>query len=279
MPALAPPPRSERLAAHVVRELRQAIEAGRWAFGARLPPERALAAELDVSRAIVREAMAVLRHEGIIVSRQGAGVFVAWRAGPVPPGVPVVEAMTDTTPRSPAQTVLDHVELRRALEAEATALAAQRASKDDLARIRAARDALDRKIDEGVESVEEGFAFHRSIVVASGNRALLRVLDDIRPVLHGTMRVMRENVQQREAFTAAVRREHDAIVEAIAAGDPEAARRAVLSHFAASEARVRASDPAVWTASQSEAAVGPKLGECGHDLPGMHQPKEEAPCR
>ena len=79
----------------------------------------------------------------------------------------------------------------------------------------------------GVDSVEEGFAFHRSIVRASGNGELLRILDTIKPVLFGTMRVMRENVEQREAFTSEVRAEHDAIVDAIAAGNPEQARQAV----------------------------------------------------
>jgi len=244
---LARPARAERLAAHVTRVLRTAIDGGRWSAGTRLPPERELAIELDVSRAVVREAMAVLRHEGIVVSRQGSGVFVAGGVA----GVPMQStASPGSRERNEAQTVLDHVELRRALEVEATALAARRASVDDLARIRAARDALNRKIDEGVESVDEGFAFHRSIVMASGNLALLRVLDEIRPVLFGTMRVMRENTQQRTAFTAAVRQEHDAIVDAIAAGDVELARRAVQAHFTASEDRVRASDPDLWTEAQ-----------------------------
>jgi GntR family transcriptional repressor for pyruvate dehydrogenase complex len=232
--ALPAPLRAERLAAQVARLLRVAIGEGRWSPGARLPAERVLAAELDVSRAVLREAMAVLRHEGVVVSRQGAGVFVS--ATP-----------TAATPfAATEQTVLDHLELRRALEVEATALAASRCPPEGLARIRAARDALNRKIDEGVESVEEGFAFHRSIVAASGNRELLRMLDAIKPVLFGTMRVMRENAEHRQAFTSAVKREHDAIVDAIAAGDPEGARRAVLSHFIASETRVRASDPGIW---------------------------------
>lgn len=255
--------------------LRAAIGGGRWAPGDRLPTERELATELDVSRAIVREAMAVLRHEGLVVSRQGAGVFVTAESTGAA-GVPAIQAtqarraawvraagsgaMEDRAveARASQQAVLDHVELRRAVEIEAAALAALRRTDDDLGRIRAARDALNRKIDDGIESVEEGFAFHRSIVVASGNRAMLHLLDEIRPMLFGTMRVMRENAEQREAFTAAVRQEHDTIVAAIAAGDADATRRAVLSHFVASEARVRASDPDVWTAVQRQEAVGPR---------------------
>lgn len=223
----------------------------------RLPPERELAVELDVSRAVVREAMAVLRHEGLVASRQGAGVFVVGASGGID-RASATDPQEATAGHASQQAVLDHVELRRALEVEATALAARRCTPEELARIRAARDALNRKIDEGVESVEEGFAFHRAIVVASGNRAMLRLLDEIKPLLFGTMRVMRENAQQRDVFTAAVRREHDAIVDAIAAGDSDLARRAVISHFVASEERVRASDPDVWTAVQRHEATDPR---------------------
>jgi len=236
-----------RLATQVADTLRAAIAAGTWAAGTRLPPGRVLAGEFGVSRAVMREAMAVLGHLGLVAARQGSGVFVA---DPLPTAAPPT-----ATGEQGAQAVLEQFELRRAIEVEAAALAARRCTPDALARIQAARDALNRRIDEGVESVEEGFAFHREIVRASGNPQLVKLLDDLKPTLFGTMRVMRENAGQRERFTAEVRREHDDVVEAIAAGDPERARQAALTHFAASEVRIRATETDIWTAAQPAAAA------------------------
>lgn len=243
---LPPPHRPVRLAMQVADALRQAIAAGTWPAGTRLPPGRVLADEFGVSRAVMREAMAVLSHLGLVTARQGAGVFVA---EPVPSAAPMA------TDEERAQGVLEQFELRRAIEVEAAALAARRCTPAALARIRAARDALNRRIDEGVESVEEGFAFHREIVLASGNPQLVKLLDELKPTLFGTMRVMRENDSQRERFTAEVRHEHDDVVDAIAAGDPERARQAALTHFAGSEARIRATEADIWTAAEPAAAT------------------------
>jgi GntR family transcriptional repressor for pyruvate dehydrogenase complex len=125
-------------------------------------------------------------------------------------------------------------------------LAAVRHTAADLRRIRAARDALNRKIAARTDSVEEGFAFHRAIVLASRNAQLVRLLDQMKPMLVGTMRVMRESGRRQAAYIAAVRREHDAVLQAISTGDADRARHAALAHFEASEGRIRATDASVW---------------------------------
>ena len=245
-PILARPKRAATFADQIAQSLREAIGKGAWVAGARLPTENELAAQFDVSRPVIREAMSVLKHEGLVTSRQGVGAFVT--ASDRSPA----DAKPDT--RATAGQVLELVELRRAIEVEAAALAAVRRTVVDLRRIRAARAALNRKIAAAVHSEEEGFAFHRAIVLAAGNAQLLRLLDQMKPSLVGTMRVMRESGPQRKVYTAAVQREHNAVFEAIEAGNPDRARRAALAHFEASERRIRATDEAVWV--DTKAAPG-----------------------
>lgn len=245
--SLARPQRSAQLSGQIAKTLRDAIANGAWAPGARLPTERELAEHFDVSRPVIREAMTVLKHDGLVTSRQGAGAFVAARSAAPGEAGGEVEAKEST--------VLEFVELRRAIEVEAASLAALRRSPADLRRIRSARDALNRKIAAAVDSVEEGFAFHRAIVLASQNTQLVRLLDQMKPLLVGTMRVMRESGPRQAAYTAAVQREHDAVLDAIAAGDAERARHAALTHFEASEGRIRATDTAVWAGTPAAPAT------------------------
>ncbi len=239
-PTLLPrPQRAEQLAAQIATTLRTAIVNATWPPGSRLPTENELARHFGVSRPVIREAMTVLKHEGLVQSRQGAGAFVA------DAGTLRVETASAEVPSEDA--VLEILELRRAIEVEAAALAAVRRTPEDLRRIRDARDALNRKIATGADSVEEGFNFHRSIVNAARNAQLVRLLDQIKPLLVGTMRVMRENRPRQKAYTKAVQREHDDVLNAIAKGDAQLARHAALAHFEASESRIRATDASVWS--------------------------------
>lgn len=237
-PTLAKPERGEHLSGQIARTLHDAILSGKWPPGARLPTEHDLAAQFDVSRPVIREAMSVLKHEGLVISRQGSGAFVNPELGEAAP--------SHLDVHTGAADILQFVELRRAIEVEAAALAAVRHSAQDLRRIEKARDALNRKIAAEADSVEEGFAFHRAIVLASQNSQLVGLLDQIKPMLTGTMRVMRESGAHQAAYTASVKREHDDVLDAIASGNSERARHAALNHFEASEARIRATEATVW---------------------------------
>ncbi len=229
--------RGESLAQRIAATLRDAIRRDAMAPGTALPTAKALCAHFGVSRPVVREAMAILAHEGWVITRQGSGVYVA---GPSP---------ADAARGAARNPTLDLVELRRAIEVEAAGLAALRRDGEDLARIHTALATLDGRNDADVEAVKEGFAFHRALLLAAHNPSLVAVVDQLTPYLEGTMRVMRGNRARRLEFTRAVKREHHAIVEAIEAGDAHRARAAALSHFDASEARIRGTDRAVWAES------------------------------
>lgn len=225
---LLPERLSDRLAARLLAQ----IDSGELQPGERLPTEAALGREHGVSRSVVREAVHQIKSRGLLRSRQGSGVFVApvsaHRALAFDPHV--LESIT---------AVLEVVELRRVLEGEMAALAAQRAGRALVAGLRQAVKAIDAATAAGRDGVDEDLAFHRAIGQATGNPQFGRLLSFLEQYLREAMRVTKGNEAQRGDFMQQVREEHGAIVEAIAARDPEAARRAAVNHLLHAEWRLQ----------------------------------------
>jgi GntR family transcriptional repressor for pyruvate dehydrogenase complex len=144
------------------------------------------------------------------------------------------------------EAVIQMVEVRRALEAEVAALAAQRRSASHMRRIRAAVKALDAAVQKGGNGVSEDVQFHRAIADASGNPFLIQTLEYLGQFLHGATQVTRANEARRLDFAEQVRGEHAAIVQALEAGDAEAARQAAAGHMGNAIRRIRSADPAFW---------------------------------
>jgi GntR family transcriptional regulator, transcriptional repressor for pyruvate dehydrogenase complex len=234
-------PLSDRLAAL----LGERIAGGAWRPGERLPTEQQLALTHGVSRTVVREAVHQLRSRRIVVSRQGSGVFVA--AEPFNQPLQFDPAVLDSV-----QSVVHVVEVRRVLEAEIAALAAERASRAQLAAMRRALKAIDVAAAAGHDGVAEDLAFHRAIGEATGNPQFRLLLGFLEQYLREGMRVTRGNEARRRDFMEAVRLEHRAIVDAIAARDPAAARRRAREHMVHSERRLV--EGGVITAEERDAA-------------------------
>lgn len=211
---------SDQLAALLAAQLAE----GRLAPGERLPTELQLAAAHGVSRTVVREAVHQLRSQGLLVSRQGSGVYVAEASAHRP-------LSFDPSVLGSLAAVGQVVEVRRALEGEIAALAAERATRAQVAGLRRALQAVDAASAAGGDGVAEDLALHRAIAQATGNPQFERLLGFLEQYLREAMRVTRGNEARRADFAAAVRAEHRALVEAIAAGDPAAARRAAVRHM------------------------------------------------
>jgi GntR family transcriptional regulator, transcriptional repressor for pyruvate dehydrogenase complex len=220
---------SDRLAARLLAQ----VEGGALAPGDRLPTEQQLAAAHGVSRTVVREAVHQLRSRGLLVSRQGSGVYVAQPAANKPLAFDprVLDSMS---------AVVQVVEVRRALEGEIAALAAQRATRSQVAAIRRALRAIDAAVAGGGDGVEEDLAFHRAIAEASGNPQFTRLLGFLEQYLREAMRVTRGNEARYRGFAEAVRDEHRALVDAIAAHDASAARRLATRHMELAARRLEA---------------------------------------
>lgn len=244
---MAPPPSQlgavaggRSLTDRVTEALAGLVRNGEAAPGSRLPTELEMAERFGVSRTVVREAVARLKYAGILASRQGSGVYV--RAAD--PKVPL--RLDPHASDGSMGSVLEIIELRRGLEAEASALAAERGTRKDLAAIRAALAAIRREEAAGRDGVEADMALHRAIARASGNRHLPVLWDFIGQFLRVGMRATRANEAAHRGFLAQVRAEHQALVDAIARRDPGAARAAALRHMEMAAARIRAADPRFW---------------------------------
>lgn len=219
---------ADQLAAHLALQ----IERGELRPGERLPTEAQLGATHGVSRSVVREAVHRVKSRGLLRSRQGSGVYVAAVA-------PHQHLAFDPTVLESLDAVVQVVELRRVLEGEMAALAAQRANRTQQAALRRACAAIDTAVAGGGDGVAEDLAFHRAIGVATGNPQFALVLGFLEQYLREAMRVTRGNEARRSDFMEAVRREHRAILDAVLARDGSAARRAATAHMQHSERRLQ----------------------------------------
>jgi GntR family transcriptional repressor for pyruvate dehydrogenase complex len=226
------------LSEQVAEALSAEIRAGRPGAGEKLPTEAALVEQFAVSRTVVREAVSRLKSLGVVESRQGSGVFVRQAA--------FAPLNFDTRSSASMQAVIQMVEVRRALEAEVAALAAQRRSPEQLRHIRLAMAALDEAVRTGGDGAEEDVNYHRAIAGAAHNPFLISTLDYLRQFLRGVTRVTRANEARRADFARQVRDEHEAITCAIEAGDVLQARQAATRHMDNAIARIRQADPAFW---------------------------------
>jgi len=240
-----------RLSDRVADALAAEIRAGRLLAGEKLPTEAALVEQFAVSRTVVREAISRLKSLGLVDSRQGSGMYVCEK-GFAPLSFDARYAGSKTA-------VIQMVEVRRALEAEVAALAAQRRTTADVRRIRSAMAALAKAVQAGGDGAEQDVAFHRAIADAARNPFLLDTLQYLGQFLYGATRVTRANEARRADFAHQVADEHRAIVEAIDAGDAAKARLAAAGHMDGAIRRIEQADPAFWQ-QEGEALARPLTG-------------------
>ena len=226
------PPRN--LTREVVERLSAEIMGGGLGPGERLPTEQAMMAAMGVSRTVVREAVAALRAEGLVVTRQGVGAFVAADVQRRPFRI-------DPEGLRSIEEVLNVVELRMGVEIESAGLAAERGSAADIRGIRAALGEIDDAFARGELGVDEDVAFHRAIASATGNPQFVRFLEFLgRFVIpRRTVRPAAERTEEQRAYLAGIQEEHRAIYAAIRAHDPQQARSAMRLHLTNSRERYR----------------------------------------
>jgi GntR family transcriptional repressor for pyruvate dehydrogenase complex len=223
--------RPRGLAEQIVHALQARIEAGELAPGARLPTEHALGERFGVSRAVVREAIARLKADGYVVTRQGAGAFVAGEPGRASFRLPA-EGQLD------AGELAQLFELREAVEVATARLAAERRTRADLAAIRSALDDVSRAIEEGSDGVAADGAFHRAIAAATHNVHLQRFVEFLGFHFAETRRPSWTDAGRRAHRPHAAQREHVAIYASIERGDPAGAARAAAAHLRGSAGRL-----------------------------------------
>jgi GntR family transcriptional repressor for pyruvate dehydrogenase complex len=223
-PLAVVPIRRSRLSQQIVVQLCQMIRQGQLRPGDRLPPERELSEQLQVSRASLREALRALEIAGIVVARQGGGTYVreVFDDGILSPLSLVLDASIDL--------VGDLWEVRSIFEPAVASRAAIRAQPDDIARLEQIVEEQHGFLDREVPNdawLESDRAFHVAVARASRNEVSVRVI-----------RLINELLQEgrRHFATQSDRREHAYIWHRdifahIRDGQPQQAREAMMQHL------------------------------------------------
>src|SRR5579862_3452137 len=214
------------LSSEVIDRLAEQIMSGKLPVGAKLPSEQEMMKGMGVSRTVVREAVAALRARGLVVTRQGAGAFVAADADRRP-----FQLTFDGLP-SIAE-VLDVMELRASVEVEAAGLAAERGSAATRRKVNEALVAIETALARGESAIDEDFAFHRAIAAATGNPQFAHFLEYLGRFIipRQSIRVAAHRPEGQRAYLETFQREHAAIAAAIVARDADAARAAMRGHL------------------------------------------------
>ncbi|WP_293576875.1 FCD domain-containing protein [Phaeobacter sp.] len=217
----------EKLSASVVRQIEQFILRGVLNPGERLPAERELAERLGVSRPSLRDALAELQQRGLLISRAGAGVFVADVLGSAfSPALVQLFASHD-------EAVFDYLSFRRDMEGLAAERAARFGSDYDLQVIQAIYDKMEKAGDPATseEAAALDAKFHSAIMDASHNVIMLHMMRSMFDLLREGVFYNRRIMFQQHTTRDALLSQHCAINAALQARDPDAARAAVEAHL------------------------------------------------
>ncbi|MEL6296951.1 MAG: FadR/GntR family transcriptional regulator [Pseudomonadota bacterium] len=226
-------PARRKLAETIEDHLRRMLSRGDVKPGERLPTENALAKSHGVSRAVIREALAGLRADGLVVARQGSGVFAADGTEP-----PKHLSLANFDPAK-LSSIIEVLELRAAVEGEAAGLAAQRITAGELIRLRECHAAVAAALDAGRSAQDQDFALHLAIADATHNSHFVEFFRFL-----GARTIPRAQIISGPSAMAPTRRElrrfheeHAEIVTAIADRDPAAACAAMQRHLKSSQER------------------------------------------
>jgi GntR family transcriptional repressor for pyruvate dehydrogenase complex len=212
----------------IMAQLEAMILEGSLKPGQQLPPERELAAQFEVSRPSLREALQKLSARGLIVSRQGGGSFVSDSIGSS-----MVDPLTQLFSTHP-EAQYDLLEFRHALEGVSAYYAALRCTQVDKERLQACYVALQSAHDEKLfeQETKADAEFHLAIAEASHNAVLLHTMRSLFTLLHDNIYANLESVYPKRDTRERIHNQHRVLLNAIIAEDPEKARNAAHDHLA-----------------------------------------------
>ncbi|WP_426337442.1 FadR/GntR family transcriptional regulator [Pseudoduganella sp. R-31] len=207
-----------RLYRQVADKIQAMIATEGYGSGDRLPSERELSAKLEVSRASLREGLIALELGGVIEVRSNSGVYICDRPGHAP-------ALPEAGPGP-----FEVLSARRVIEAEIAAIAAQVATDRAIDAILFAVEAMERDHDDVATNEQADRNFHMAIANATGNSALVGVMNHLWDQRGHLWHKLKEHFQTEELRKETLG-DHRAILQAIASHDPGAARKAMRVHL------------------------------------------------
>jgi len=240
---------------NTVDYLGEAIVAGRYVPGAAFPPEPMLGEALGVSRTVVREAIKSLVAKGLVSTgpKVGTRVLVEDQWNWFDPDVIAWKSKAGLT----RDFLRDLQDLRRVMEPAAVRLAAERATREDLAEVEAAYEAMREATEGSGDYVASDLRFHQGLLRASHNRMIVQMSK----VLSALLRTSFEISTNRPDGPRHSLPLHRAVLDAVIAHNPAAAEQAILVLIAGANEDIeqvlsgRGSEPAaIATAPRRKAA-------------------------
>lgn len=222
--------RNEHLPARIAAQIGRDIAEGRILPGEKLPTEHVLAKGFGVSRSVVREAIAQLRNEGLVETRQGVGAFVTEQRA----RQSIRIEQDDLHDR---ESFRELFQLRLPLEIEAAGLAAVHHDQSDLDKLDetlAAMTGTDKWTDQGIVA---DLAFHRILAAATKNEYFTLFIGFIAERISLAINAARAAAVLEEIVEVTIA-EHLAIREAVASRDPKRAREAMRRHLLGATGRL-----------------------------------------
>ena len=218
---------AEPVADIVVEQVENLIVQGVLSEGDRLPSERELSAQLNVSRPKLRDALKTLERNGLITVRHGEGTFVSTLTGQA-----MQPALIDLYARH-GEAFFDYLEYRRAQEGFAARLAAERATRTDRLQISKhleELEAADRDNDPEA-SREADVRFHVSIIETSHNAMLVHMMASIYDLTRRGVFYNRSYLRSMDGTGSKLLQQHRNIASAILSGDADEAEKAATLHM------------------------------------------------
>jgi GntR family transcriptional repressor for pyruvate dehydrogenase complex len=218
------PIRSVKVSDKVYSQIRDMIYRGELRAGEKLSSEREMAQMLNVGRPTVREAMQKLIDQGLIESRRGVGTFVLGE-DTRKNNKPLLQLLNGQD-----FTIVDLLEVRLVLESSSAALAARRATEED---IRIIEQSLNRLLDaRNLErNLDNELSFHMNIAYAAKNIVHVHLMKSFYDVLYYGMNLAFPTLIKDQKLDEMTFDQHITIFEAIKNRNPEEAAKAMENHI------------------------------------------------
>jgi GntR family transcriptional repressor for pyruvate dehydrogenase complex len=222
-----------RISEEIIEQVRDLITSGRLKPGDRLPAERELALQLNVGRSTVREAIRVMESLGLVEVRAGEGTFLV-RGNGTARADSVTTAFLESWDNQHS-----FFEVRGVIEPDLAALAARRATPEQIERMRALLHEQEEEILRGGNGMKADTAFHFLLAEASGNEILVRIMDGLMDRLRET----RESSLRAAGRPGQSLRQHRKILAAVEARNAKAAEKHMLEHLRVMETLAFSAQP------------------------------------
>lgn len=212
-----------RLYEQIVDRIENRILNGELEPGDKLPPEHELAKQFGVSRTAIREAMKALSQKGLIVVQPGRGTFVIDSTSSA-----VRHSIDLFVKIGSLDGIVALVEVREILEPEIAALAADRATAEEIADMQEAVEAMDNAMDDPDRFIEADLDFHLALAKATHNMLIPILIDAL-------VDLLREHRKRAASVKGGMERSqpyHKSILDAVKAGDASTARETMRGHLA-----------------------------------------------